>query len=87
MQRIVENARAMIIDFHLPLILWAKVLSTMAYIKNRLPTPFTIQQSTITPFQTCNHSIQPTLDHLRIFGSTTYILNKLKPLSRLSTKI
>ena len=40
----------------------------------------------MTHFQTWNHSVQPTLDHLRIFGSTIYVLYKTKPLSRLTTK-
>lgn len=40
----------------------------------------------MTPFQAWNHGIQPTLDHLRIFGSTTYVLNKTKTLPRLIIK-
>lgn len=83
---IVEGARAMILDSHLPLILWAEALTTMTYIKNRSPTPFTVHESTVTPFQAWNHGVQPTLDHLRIFGSTTYVLNETKPLPRLTTK-
>lgn len=86
MRTIVESAQAMIIDSHLPLILWAEALTTMAYIKNRTPTPFIIQQSTVTSFQAWNHGAQPILDHLRIFGSTTYVFNEIKPLPRLSTK-
>ena len=83
---IVEGAQAMIIDSYLPSILWAKALTTMAYIKNRSPTPFTIQQSTVTSFQAWNHGAQPTIDHLRIFGSNSYVLHKSKPLPRLTTK-
>ncbi len=58
----------------------------MAYIKNRLPTLFTIQQSIVTPFQAWNYSAQPTLNNLRIFGSTIYVFNEIKPLLKLSTK-
>ncbi len=36
----------------------------MTYVKNRSPTPFTVHESTVTPFQAWNHSIQPTIDHL-----------------------
>ncbi len=59
----------------------------MTYIKNRLPALFTVHESTVTPFQAWNHGIQPTIDHLRIFGSTNYVLNESKPLSRLTTKV
>lgn len=86
MRTIVEGAQAMILDSHLPLTLWAEALTTMAYIKNRSPTPFTIHQSTVTPFQAWNPGAQPMIDHLRIFGSTTYVLNESKPLPRLTTK-
>lgn len=86
MRTIVEGARAMILDSHLPLTLWAEALTTMAYIKNRSPTPFTIHQSTVTPFQAWNHGAQPMIDHLRIFGSTTCVLNESKPLPKLTTK-
>ena len=71
MRRIVEGARAMILDFHLSLILWAEVLTTITYIKNRSPTPFTMHQSTVTFFQAWNHGTQPTIHHLYTFGSTT----------------
>lgn len=73
---IIKGVRAMIIDSYLLLIIWAKVFTIMAYIKNRLPILLTIQQSTITPFQARNHDAQLILDYLRIFGSTTYILNE-----------
>lgn len=42
MQIIIKSAYAIIIDSHLPLILQAKVLTTIAYIKNQFPTLFTI---------------------------------------------
>ena len=44
-----------------------------------------MHQSTVT-FQAWNHSAQPRIDHLRIFGSTTYVLNESKPNPRLTTK-
>lgn len=86
MRTIVEGAQAMILDSHLPLTLWAEALTTMAYIKNRSPTPFTIHQSTVTPFQAWNPGALPIIDYLRIFGSITYVLNESKPLPRLTTK-
>ena len=86
MRTIVEGARAMMLDSHLPLILWAEALTTMTYIRNRSPTPFTVQQSTVTPFQAWNHGAQPTIDHLRIFGSTTYVFNESQPLPKLAAK-
>ena len=45
-----------------------------------------MHQSTITPFQAWNHGAYPKIDHLRIFGSTTYILNESKLNPRLTTK-
>ena len=76
----------MIIDSRLPLILWAEAFIAMAYIKNRLPNSFTIQQSRVILFQAWNHNAQPKLDHLCIFGNITYVFNKSKPLPKLNTK-
>ncbi len=87
MRTLVEGARAMILDSHLSLIVWAEVLTTITYIKNQSPTPFTMHQSTVTFSQALNHGTQPTIHHLYIFGSTTYIPNEGKPLSRLTTKV
>ncbi len=86
MRTIVESARAIIIDSHLPLTLLAEALTTMIYIKNRPPTLFTINESKVTFFQAWNLGAQPTIHQLRIFGSTIYALNDSKPNPRLATK-
>ena len=86
MQTIVESAQAMMLDSYLPFISWAEALTTMTYIRNRSPISFTIQQSTVTPFQAWNHGAQPTIDYLRIFGSTTYVFNESQPLPKLAAK-
>ena len=58
----------------------------MIYIKIRSPTAFTVNEGTVTSFQAWNHSVQPTIDHLLIFGSTIYAPNDNKLHPRLTIK-
>ncbi len=86
MQRILKGSRAMIFHSHLPVILWTEALTTMTYIKNRSPNPFTIHKSTVTIFSAWNYCTQLTINHLSIFGNTHYVPNESKLPPRLTTK-
>ena len=75
MRTIVEGARAQMVDANLPLKLWAKSINTMVYIKNRSPTS-AVYEGTITPIQDFHRGKLPHVDHIRIFGSETYVFYK-----------
>lgn len=84
MRTIVECARTMIYSKNLPLHLWAEAVNTATYILNRTPTTQTPGSS---PYELWTNK-QPTLQHLRIFGSEAYmhipdqLRKKLDPKSR-----
>ncbi len=47
----------------------------MVYIKNRSPAS-TVYEGTITPIQDFHRGNPPNVDHIRIFGSETYVFNE-----------
>ena len=75
MRTVVEGARAQMVDANLPIKLWAESINTMVYIKNRSPTS-AIYEGTITPIQDFHRGSPPNVDHIRIFGSETFVFNK-----------
>ena len=58
----------MLADAKLPHKFWAEALTTAVYLRNRSPTK-TVER--MTPFEAWNGE-RPKVDHLRIFGSTSY---------------
>lgn len=75
MRTIVEGARAQMVDANLPLKLWAESINTMIYIKNRSPTS-AVYEGTITLIQDFHCGELPHIDHIRIFGSETYMFHE-----------
>jgi len=65
-----EKVRAMLIDSGLPRFLWAEALETAVYLHNRSPTS---ASATSTPYELFTGT-KPDVSHLRIFGSTCYVL-------------
>lgn len=69
---LVEKARCLLIEANLPLKFWAEAINTSNYLCNRLPS------SSINgeiPLQRWSGRI-PSVRHLHVFGSKTYVLNK-----------
>ena len=75
MRTVVEGARAQMLDANLPLKLWAESINTMVYIKNRSPTSV-LYEGTIRPIQDFHRENPPRVDHIRIFGSETYVFDE-----------
>ncbi len=63
------------IDVNLLIKLWAESINTMVYIKNRSPAS-AVYEVTITLIQDFYHGNPPNVDHIRIFGSETYVFNE-----------
>ena len=72
---VVEEARAKMIDTNFPIKLWAKSINTIVYIKNRSPAS-AVYEGTMTPIQDFHRGDPPNVDHIRIFGSETYVFNE-----------
>jgi hypothetical protein len=66
---ICEVARAMMYDHNLPLSLWAEATSIAVYIQNMCPHKSLEEKNPEEVFT----NIKPSVDHLRIFGSSVYI--------------
>lgn len=69
---LVEKARCLLIEANLPLSFWAEAINTSNYLCNRLPS------SSINgeiPLKRWSGRI-PSVRHLHVFGSKTYVLNK-----------
>ena len=58
----------MLADAKLPHKFWAEALTTAVYLRNRSPTKAVER---MTPFEAWNGE-RPKVDHLRIFGCTSY---------------
>jgi hypothetical protein len=67
-RHILESARALRFQAHLPLHFWAECVLTAVHLINRLPTPLLSHQ---TPFEKLYGKI-PTYSHLKIFGCLAY---------------
>lgn len=65
---ILESARALHFQAHLPLHFWAECVFTAVHIINRLPTTLLSHQ---TPFE-CIYGKLPSYSHLRVFGCLAY---------------
>ena len=66
---LVETTRAMLLDAKLSQKFWAEAVSTATYLRNRSPTT-ALQNS--TPHEAW-HGSKPCVNHLRVFGSMTYV--------------
>jgi transposase InsO family protein len=64
-----EKARAMIADSGLDKTLWPELIMTANYLRNRSPT----KRLGMTPYE-AYEGTKPSLQHLRIIGSTVYTL-------------
>ena len=73
-QTIVEEARAQIVDSGLPLKLWAESISTIVYLRIQSPS-LAVQDQTILPFQAWHKGDPPTIDHIWIFGCSSYVFD------------
>lgn len=58
---------------NLPESFWGEAVVTPTYLINRTPTP-TLQINKI-PYEPW-HNKKPSVSHLRVFGSTVYVLDK-----------
>ena len=67
---LVEMARCMLIQSNLPIHFWAEAVNTASYIRNRCPTVHGK-----TPYEIW-HKRKPNVNHLKIFGTEAYALNK-----------
>ena len=63
------------IDANLPINLWVESINTMVYIKNR-SLASAVYESRMTPIQDFHHRDPTNIDHIRIFGSETYVFNE-----------
>ncbi|KAL4290940.1 hypothetical protein GQ457_14G017910 [Hibiscus cannabinus] len=65
---VLEMARCMLFEKHLPKLLWAEAVTTNVYLLNRLATKVVDGK---TPFEAWSGS-KPSVKHLRVFGSICY---------------
>ena len=65
---IMDRVRAMLAESGLDPSLWAEAALTAAYTRNRSATP----TQALTPYEAF-FGVQPSVDHLRVFGSTAYV--------------
>ncbi|KAG7559386.1 Reverse transcriptase RNA-dependent DNA polymerase [Arabidopsis thaliana x Arabidopsis arenosa] len=82
-RHLMEVARAMLFEKHMPKRFWGDAVLTSCYLINRIPPRILNDQS---PFQVLNNQ-SPNIDHLRVFGSVCFVFvpgdlrNKLEPKS------
>jgi hypothetical protein len=69
-RNIVERTIALLYSERLPLSLWAEVMNTMVYLKNRSPTRSLKDQ---TPLEACA-GVRPDLSRLRVIGCAAWSL-------------
>lgn len=75
MRTVVEDARAQMVDANLPFKLWAKLMNTMVYIKNRSPTS-AVYEKTITLIQDFHPDERSNVNHICIVGSEAYMFHE-----------
>ena len=66
---LIETARSMLIDSHLPHSFWAEAISTAAYLRNRSPTKAVAE---MTPYEAWTGK-RPQVDGLRVFGCQAFV--------------
>ena len=66
---LIETARSMLIDSHLPHSFWAEAVSTAAYLRNRSPTKAVAE---MTPYEAWTGK-RPQVDGLRVFGCQAFV--------------
>ncbi|KAG7578958.1 Reverse transcriptase RNA-dependent DNA polymerase [Arabidopsis thaliana x Arabidopsis arenosa] len=82
-RHLMEVARAMLFEKHMPKRFWGDAVLTSCYLINRIPTRILNNQS---PFQVLNNQ-SANIDHLKVFGSVCFVFvpgdlrNKLEPKS------
>lgn len=69
---LLDMARCLLLQSGLPSTFWAEAVATACHIRNRCPTS-TLEG--ITPYEKWTGSL-PSLNHMRVFGSTVYVLDK-----------
>lgn len=70
-RHILNVARSLFFQSHVPLKFWEECILTAVYLINRLPTPLLSNQS---PYEKL-YKKPPSLEHLRIFGCQCYATN------------
>eukprot|EP00731_Ephydatia_muelleri_P016374 Em0009g798a len=66
---LIETARSMLIDYHLPHSFWAEAISTAAYLRNRSPTKAVAE---MTPYEAWTGK-KPQVNGLRVFGCQAFV--------------
>ena len=66
---LIETARSMLVDSHLPHSFWAEAISTAAYLCNRSPTRAV---AGMTPYEAWTGQ-KPQVDGLRVFGCQAFV--------------
>ena len=67
---LMEMARCLLYEKKLPLKFWAEAVSTASYLLNRM---ISRSLGDKTPFEEW-YGYKPSLDHLKVFGSSCYVL-------------
>lgn len=66
---IMEKARTMLLEAHLPESFWAEAVNTAVYLHNRSPTRSLDGK---TPYEAWN-GVRPDLSHIKVFGCDAYL--------------
>jgi len=66
---VMEKARTMLLEAHLPESFWAEAVNTAVYLHNRSPTR---SLEGMTPYEAWN-GVKPDLSNIRTFGCDTYM--------------
>jgi transposase InsO family protein len=66
---VLEKARTMLLEAHLPESFWAEAVNTAVYLHNRSPTR---SLDGITPYEAWNGT-KPDLSHIKVFGCDAYL--------------